>query len=64
MIRLYELKKGAKIDAAGTGELITFDHVDGMYSYCTTADGRVCHLAAYTPLTKAGDHYEIAEEKT
>ena len=26
------------------GEIILFDHIDGMYSYCTTMEGAVIHL--------------------
>ncbi len=27
--------------------VVTFHHLDGMYSYCTDDDGHVWHLAAY-----------------
>ena len=30
------------------GEKYFFDHIDGMYSYCTDEDGNVVHLAAFT----------------
>ena len=29
------------------GMELNFGHVDGMYSYCTTDDGQVVHLAAW-----------------
>lgn len=29
-------------------EIIFFDHIDGMYSYCTNQEGDVVHLAAWT----------------
>lgn len=29
------------------GQVIKFHHVDGMYSYCTTLDKEVVHLAAW-----------------
>ena len=68
MKRLYELKRGDKIrimeDLPEPKEImLTFDHVDGSYSYSTTSDGRVCHLAAYTPLKEVNGHYEIIEDK-
>lgn len=39
-----------------TGEILFFDHVDGMYSYCTNSRGQVVHLAAWTEV-------EIIEEE-
>jgi hypothetical protein len=44
-------------------EEITFDHVDGMYSYNTLPDGKVVHLSVMTPLTKVDEHYEIAFDR-
>jgi hypothetical protein len=29
------------------GEVIDFDHIDGMYSYCHNAAGQLVHLAAW-----------------
>ncbi len=73
-MKLYDLKRGDKIKAeclndAGKkiGDWITFDHLDGMYSYCTV-DGvpegqhNVIHLSVSTPLKKVGDYYEINAE--
>jgi len=28
-------------------EVIKFHHIDGMYSYCTDADGQVVHIPAW-----------------
>lgn len=36
-------------------EVVFFDHIDGMYSYCKNQDGEVVYLAAWTevePLEK------------
>ena len=33
---------------AHTNEVLTFDHVDGMYSFCMRGDGEIVHLAAWT----------------
>ena len=33
-----------------TDEEFEFDHIDGMYSYCTDDEGNVIHLAAWTPV--------------
>ena len=62
-MKLYELKRGDKIKV--DEGLITFDHIDGMYSYCTVdwshtnGTDSVIHLAASTELAKVGDNYEI-----
>lgn len=61
MIKLYEIPKGSFILL--DEELITFHHVDGMYSYCTDTKGNPVHLSAVTPLKKVGDHYEIDDEE-
>ena len=29
-------------------DIVFFDHIDGMYSYCKNKDGEVVHLAAWT----------------
>lgn len=47
-----ELKDGTMDDA-------TFHHIDGMYSYCTTSDGKPFHLYASTPVKKVKGRYEI-----
>ena len=35
------------------GDVIHFDHVDGMYSYCTLPNGELVHLAAWTEVERA-----------
>jgi hypothetical protein len=49
-MKLYELPRGTIIQT-DRGPL-TFDHIDGMYSYCTLEDGSVVHLSAGTPIRK------------
>lgn len=68
IIHLYDLKRGDKIHAhtnrsQKNKEVVTFDHLDGMYSYCTLPDGEVVHLGASCPLVKVDDHYEIAFDR-
>ena len=60
-MKVYDLEKGAKIlaDISDGSQYVTFDHLDGMYSYCVSEKGGVFHLAAYTPLKKEGDYYLI-----
>lgn len=75
MIRLYDLvdqrDKGIQIQGIKTSadgvtfkeDLITFHHIDGMYSYCTTENGSVVHLSVSTPLKKIHDTlYELTDE--
>jgi len=63
MPKLYELKRGAVIVcpmSIGVKSIdVVFDHVDGMYSLCSSPMGPV-HLAASTPLVQRPDgKYEI-----
>lgn len=61
-MKLYDIPKGSKIKIAEG--IITFHHLDGMYSYCTCdwvkeGENNVAHISAATPLKKVGDYYEI-----
>lgn len=52
-MKLYEAKEGIKITGLSVNDkpdVITFHHIDGAYSYCTTEDGSVVHLSAATEL--------------
>ena len=82
-MKLYEIDKGSKIyglepvvgDNRVDGGIIVFDHVDGMYSYCTvvesdgepvkTSDGKsaIVHLNASMPLVEFEDGYKIDTEE-
>jgi hypothetical protein len=46
MVKLYEVPRDTRIKV-GDIEL-NFRSIDGMYSYCTTDNGEVVHLAAWT----------------
>lgn len=49
MVKLYKVPRGSRI-SVGTcdGALeLEFDHVDGMFSYCTDDDGGVHHVSAF-----------------
>ena len=54
LVKLYEVPKNSRIRIEGLEvngvpvEELNFHHVDGMYSYCTTDDNNVIHLAAWT----------------
>lgn len=60
-MKLYNITKGTKIYVHCTdgSKYVVFDHLDGMYSYCLSEKGAVCHLSAGTPLVKFADGYRI-----
>lgn len=67
MIRLYDVpqRQGAIINYVGVK--MEFDHIDGMYSYCTILEGKskgkIFHLSAATPLVEVGENeYEVPEQ--
>ena len=64
-MKLYDIKKGSKIkcEASDGSTFLTFDHIDGMYSYCVTEKGGIVHLHACTPLKRKGKFYIIEEEE-
>jgi|TARA_R110000868_G_scaffold285690_2_gene546169 hypothetical protein len=59
-MKLYDIPKGSKIriisDADTPPEspklnqedILIFDHLDGMYSYCINLKGEIVHLAGWT----------------
>ena len=63
MTRLFDIKEGSKIscEVSDGSTYVIFDHLDGMYSYCTIEKGGVLHLAGGTPLSEVEGGYEIAE---
>jgi len=66
---LWDLKKGDQILATTSGEkletkqrVITFDHVDGMYSYNTLPNGEVIHIRNSAPVRKVGKYYRLLDD--
>jgi len=57
---LYKVKPRSYIklpwmDGTGSDEVLFFDHIDGMYSYCLNMKNQVVHLQAWAevaPLVK------------
>ena len=65
-LKLMDLErdKGIKIfdeSISDGSKYITFNHLDGMYSYCTTEKGGVIHLSVGTPLVECEGGYKIKE---
>ncbi len=68
-MELWQIPKFSKIRATllegGENVVLTFHHIDGMYSYCTIDNDKtgnpVVHLAAWTSLRKVGELYEIID---
>ena len=52
MLKLFEVKRDTRVRVMDDEcDLeVRFHHLDGMYSYCTTDDGEVVHLCAWTPV--------------
>lgn len=53
-MELQDLTKGDKFKIAGVKDcpVITFHHLDGMYSYNTHSEGEVINLRFNTPVVK------------
>lgn len=63
-IKLYDIPRNSRIDCEldDGSTYLTFDHLDGMYSYCTTEKGGVMHLRGGAPLEKIGEkHYKLID---
>jgi hypothetical protein len=46
---------GAPAVEAGADTVYWFGHIDGMYSYCKDAQGKVLHMAAWTEVAPHND---------
>jgi hypothetical protein len=42
-LKLYEVANNTHVKIVATGEVILFDHPDGLYSVCYDKDGALCH---------------------
>ena len=45
-MKLYEVPNNTWV-ITQHGTKIHFFHIDGMYSFCKTEDGEICHLVAW-----------------
>ena len=55
-MKLYEAPNKVWIRLGTDGQRVWFDHPDGMYSYCKTQEGYVCHLSLGTEITVLDDN--------
>lgn len=63
--KLYELPNMSPLRVEledGTIDEAMFHHIDGMYSYCETSDGKSFHLKAWTPMKEVDGRWEIAND--
>ena len=60
-MKLYEIPRDSKIkcECSDGSKYITFHRIDGMYSFCSTEKGGICHLFAGTELEKENDYYVL-----
>lgn len=60
-MKLYEIPRQSKIyeEVSDGSSYFTYDHEDGMYSYCVSEKGAVVHLYIGTPMVEYKDGYKI-----
>lgn len=58
-MKLYEIPDKSKIiaECSDGSTYFIFNHIDGMYSHCTTEKGATVHLDASQELKKEAEHY-------
>jgi len=61
-MKLVDIPKGSKIyaDCSDGSKYIIFNHLDGMYSHCTTEKGATVHLAGFQELKKVGESQDYS----
>lgn len=60
-LKLYDIPNESplRVIANGKEDNAVFHHIDGMYSYCETSDGKAFHLHCGTPMKLVKGRYEI-----
>jgi len=63
-MKLYDIPEKSKIyeSCSDGSSYFTYDHPDGMYSFCITEKGGIVHLGLGQPLVKFNDGYKFAKE--
>ena len=54
ILELYMVHRKNYVRVVGTNDVLFFDHIDGMYSYCVDKHGNVCHIIATTKVEVVG----------
>jgi len=62
-MKLYDLKRRSyfKLNNHDEGETFFFDHIDGMYSFCTDKDNNVVHFRAWEEVTEVPAPYDSVQ---
>lgn len=62
---LHQIPEGSKIfcEVSDGSHYVTYDHPDGMYSYCPTEKGGVVHIGLMQPLKEVEGGYKLATEE-
>jgi len=65
-MKLYEIPNKSKIyeKVSDGSKYFIYDHLDGMYSYCISEKGGICHLGISTELVEYKDGYKFKVLKT
>lgn len=60
-MKLHEIPKQSKIytETSDGSSYIIFHHLDGLFSYCETEKGGVCHLHINENLKEFKDGYKL-----
>lgn len=60
-MRLYEIPKKSKIyeEVSDGSSYFIYERTDGMYSYCISEKGGVCHLGLNQELVEYEDGYKF-----
>ena len=60
-MKLYEIPNKSKIyeEVSDGSKFFMYDHPDGMYSYCISEKGGVCHLGLSQELIEYKDGYKF-----
>lgn len=65
MKKLYELPEYENVKLYFDDQVVIFDHIDGMYSYCWLEEDRskIVHIKAWSLFEKYKDGYKYCGEE-
>lgn len=63
-MKLYELPERQNIKLYIDNQIVIFDHIDGLYSYCWLEKDKIkiVHIKNYLEFKKYKDGYKLKEE--